>query len=150
VFGALFVAADPAFADLVQSSTPRLSGPGLGRVIGVLVLVSPVALGAAYLSRARSRLDRLSPAALPRVRRSEWAVPVAVLDLLFLLFVAVQVEVLFGGRERVLHTAGLTYAQYARSGFWQLLIVAGLTVAVITIGLKVAPRATRADRVLVR
>jgi hypothetical protein len=33
----------------------------------------------------------------------------------------------FGGRTRVLSEEGLTYADYARSGFWQLLAAAGLS-----------------------
>ena len=150
VFGGLFTAADPAFADLVRTGTPTLRSGDLGRVILAVLLVLPVATGVAYLTHGRSRLDRLSESRFPGVRRHEWAVPVAVLDMLFLTFVGVQIEVLFGGRDRVLRTAGLTYADYARSGFWQLLIVAGLTVAVITAGLKMAPKATRTDRVLVR
>ena len=36
------------------------------------------------------------------------------LGLLFLAFVAVQVRYLFGGAERVVSTAGMTYAEYAR------------------------------------
>src|SRR5690606_7665925 len=39
--------------------------------------------------------------------------------------------VLFGGHERVLETAGLTYAEYARGGFGQLLAVGALTLVVI-------------------
>jgi len=41
--------------------------------------------------------------------------------------VLVQFAVLFGGHDRVLRTSGLTYAEYARSGFWQLLTACALT-----------------------
>jgi uncharacterized protein DUF4153 len=150
LFGALFVAADPAFADLVHTNTPTLSGREAGRAIIAVVLVMPIALGAAYLAHGQSRLEQLPAAGIKRVRTGEWAVPLAVLDLLFLLFVMVQLAVLFGGRDRVLRTAGLTYAEYARSGFWQLLAVAGLTLVVIGVALKIAPRNTRRERVLLR
>ena len=50
---------------------------------------------------------------------------------LFAAFVALQLTTLFGGDTHVLETAGLTYAEYARSGFAQLLAVATLTLAVI-------------------
>ena len=43
----------------------------------------------------------------------------------------VQLTVLFGGHDDVLRTTGLTYAEYARHGFWELLAVAGLTLAVV-------------------
>ena len=42
----------------------------------------------------------------------------------------------------VLRTAGLTYAEYARGGFWQLLVVTGLTLAVIAVAARKAPRET--------
>ncbi|HEY6890360.1 MAG TPA: DUF4173 domain-containing protein, partial [Solirubrobacter sp.] len=50
---------------------------------------------------------------------------------LFAAFVALQAATLFGGDQHVLQTTGLTYAEYARSGFAQLLAVAALTFAVL-------------------
>ena len=47
------------------------------------------------------------------------------LDLLFVAFVAVQIRYLFGGADRVVSTAGLTYAEYARRGFFELVTVDG-------------------------
>ena len=38
----------------------------------------------------------------------------------------VQLSYLFGGYHTVLDTAGLTLAQYARSGFFELVMVASL------------------------
>jgi hypothetical protein len=84
------------------------------------------------------------------LRRLEWALPVAALVALFTAFVAVQLAVLFGGREYVLRTAGVTYAEYARRGFWQLLTVTALTLAVIAVAARLAPRETVADRVWLR
>ena len=48
------------------------------------------------------------------------------LGLLFLAFVAVQVRYLFGGAERVVSTAGMTYAEYARRGFFELVTVTAI------------------------
>jgi Domain of unknown function (DUF4173) len=62
----------------------------------------------------------------------------------------VQLTVLFGGRRHVLSTAGLTYAQYARQGFWQLLAVTALTLAVVAVAVRKAARATQGDRTIVR
>ena len=58
--------------------------------------------------------------------------PLGVLDALFIAFVAVQATVLFGGHAHVLETEGLTYAEYARQGFWQLLWVSALTLLVLS------------------
>jgi hypothetical protein len=55
-----------------------------------------------------------------------------VLDLLFVGFVALQGAYLFGGRD-TLDASGITYAEYARRGFFELLgvafLVAGLVLA---------------------
>jgi len=58
---------------------------------------------------------------------------------LFAVFIAVQASTLFGGQRHVLDTAGLTYAEYARSGFAQLLAVAALTFAVLGAARRWAP-----------
>ena len=55
-----------------------------------------------------------------------------------------QLTTLFGGDEHVLRTAGLTYAEYAREGFAQLMVVAALTLGVIAL----ARRDDRALRLL--
>jgi hypothetical protein len=95
----------------------------------------------------RSPLER---SGARRVARLEWAVPLSLLVLLFAMFVAVQLTVLFGGSRHVLDTDGLTYAQYARGGFWQLLVATGLTLAVLAGAARWAPRDTKTDRVLIR
>ncbi len=90
---------------------------------------------------------------VPRGRargRVEWALPLVVLAVLFAAFNAVQLVVLFGGYDAVLDRTGLSYAEYARQGFWQLLLVTLLTLLVIVLALRWAPRAGARDRVLVR
>jgi len=54
-----------------------------------------------------------------------------VLDLLFLAFVAVQFRYLFGGSALVQSEAHLTYAEYARHGFFELVAVTALTLPVL-------------------
>lgn len=132
VFGALFAAADPAFSHLIgQVPVPDWDLsllPARILIFGVVLLgiVSLAAAGPRYLAGSA----RVAPA--PRgLGRAEWAVALGLLDLLFVAFVAVQVAVLFGGRDHVLRTAGLTYAEYARQGFFQLVAVAVLTLAVV-------------------
>jgi hypothetical protein len=150
IFGGLFVSADPAFASLAGRMLPRVDGDGVTDAYVGTVLAGLLAAGTAFLAAARPRLDELPAAPVRTARRLEWVLPVAGLDLLFLGFVLVQLTVLFGGRDHVLGTAGLTYAQYARSGFWQLVAVTLLTLAVIGVVARVAPRQERVDRILVR
>ena len=53
------------------------------------------------------------------------------LNVLFAAFVVVQVGWLFGGEALVLRTTGLSYAEYARRGFFELTSVAGLLLPVL-------------------
>ncbi|MBP2455914.1 DUF4153 domain-containing protein [Mycolicibacterium lutetiense] len=150
VFGGLFAAADPAFARIFGNLVPSFdSADSTARVL-VFGLVVFFVLAGAYLTRFPPRLDVLAPAPMRPVPRWEWALPLGVLDVLFLAFVAVQATVLFGGHTHVLETEGLTYAEYARQGFWQLLWVSALTLLVLSVAIRVAGRGEEADRRLLR
>jgi hypothetical protein len=150
VFGGLFASADAAFADVLSQALPDLSfWTGL-RWVFVFVVAGGMLGGAAFLRAAPPELSDLDGRGTRRVGRFEWAVPLGLLVVLFAAFVGVQLAVLFGGSRHVLETAGLTYADYARSGFWQLAVVTGLTLLVLAGAARWAPRETSADRVLIR
>src|SRR5574341_703163 len=51
-------------------------------------------------------------------------------DALFLVFVAIQFAALFGG-EKFITSQGLTYSEYARGGFFELLAVALITLSLL-------------------
>lgn len=150
LFGALFVSADPEFGRLFDDVVPdlRVTNP-VGRVV-LGLFVAGAALAAAYLRRRPPRFDVVAPAPGRPIAAWEWAVPLVLLDLLFAGFVAVQVPVLFGGDDHVQDTAGLTYAHYARQGFWQLAAVTVLTLLVIAVVVRKIDRGARRDRVLGR
>lgn len=150
VFGGLFSSADAAFAGLLDSVLPDISARDVFRWVFLFPAIAAALLGAAFLLAAPPDLAGLESPASRRLRRLEWAVPVALLDALFIAFVLVQVTHLFGGSDHVLRTTGLTYAEYARSGFWQLLAVSALTVLVIAAASRWAPSAARTDQVLIR
>ena len=67
----------------------------------------------------------------PTLGITEVATAVAALDLLFLLFVVVQFRFLFGGDTLVQVTPNLTYAEYARRGFFELVVAVFLVVPVL-------------------
>jgi hypothetical protein len=150
VFGALFASADAAFADALSRVTPRLDGSTTVRWIFVFAVVALVLGGAAYLRAGPPDLSELDVTEGRKVNRYEWAVPLGLLVVLFAAFVAVQLAVLFGGSRHVLETDGLTYAEYARGGFWQLSFVTGLTLVVLAGAARWAPRVEPADRTLIR
>jgi len=149
VFGLLFVSADAAFADLLGRAVPTFDG----RLIPARILTGVAAAlfaGAAALMAVRPALDPIAPGTAATRRRVEWVLPLAALNILFAAFVAVQLTVLFGGDEHVLRTAGLTYADYARQGFWQLLVAATLTLGIVALAVRLVPREARRERILLR
>ncbi|WIM96474.1 DUF4173 domain-containing protein [Actinoplanes oblitus] len=150
VFGLLFASASPAFADLIANILPSVRPDGVVRWVVVCAFTAPVLGGAAFLRAAPPNLTDLDRTEGRTVSRLEWAVPLGLLTLLFAMFVAVQLAVLFGGASHVRGTAGLTYAEYARGGFWQLCFVTGLTLVVLAGAARWAPRRAAGDRAVFR
>lgn len=68
-----------------------------------------------------------------------WITVLTVLDGLYLLFLAVQSMALFGGPE-YLARAGISYADYARSGFFQLVGVVFLNLSVLLLAVQLSRR----------
>ncbi|MDJ1640193.1 DUF4153 domain-containing protein [Streptomyces pakalii] len=150
VFGTLFASADAAFADLLGDLMPDVSlGEGPWRIF-LFALGLAGALAAAYAAAAPVRWDGITVSSGKPRGRVEWALPLIVLNLLFAAFIALQLVVLLGGYEKVRAETGLDHAEYARQGFWQLLWATLLTLLVIALALRWAPRGGSRDRTLVR
>jgi hypothetical protein len=92
------------------------------------------------------------PPALRRVRVGviEAGVLLGVVNLLFVAFVLVQFRYLFGGAGLVEVTPGLTYAEYARRGFFELVAVALLSLPLLLAADGLLERRTRRDDVVFR
>jgi len=129
VFGALFASADVFFRDLLRDAL--LLSPG--QAYEHLMLWSLLAwLAGSYLWGAL--LAEREPVPEPprigwlRFEFIEVGVVFGLIDALFLIFVGVQFRYLFGGASRVESSSSLTYAEYARRGFFELVAVAALVV----------------------
>jgi hypothetical protein len=145
VFAPLLASADPAFARLLDDLVPTVDDSAVVR--GVLFAVGAGAvLGAGFLVMAPPPPPGPRASGPARLRRVEWALPVGLLVALFGLFVGVQFATLFGSDDYVRRTTGLTYAEYARGGFWQLLAVTVLALGVVLLASRYAPTPTSADR----
>jgi two-component system sensor histidine kinase BaeS len=146
VFGALFASADAVFASLL----PSIDLADVPLRVLVFIVFTGLALSAAFLGAAPPRWDVLAPRPARPVGAFEWIAPIGGVVAMFAVFVAVQVSVLLGGDDYVLRTAGLTYAEHARSGFGQLVVVTLLTLAVVAAAGRWAPRDTPGQRLVLR
>ena len=136
LFVALFSAADAVFADYAG----RLFewDLGLDAVIGrtvVALVVAWIATGALSFA-ARPGDDAAEREAMtawsrrPRLGTVEVVTVLVALNVVFLAFVILQAAYLFGGQDTLAAT-GLTYAEYARQGFFQLLAAAFVVGALV-------------------
>ncbi|WP_460806461.1 DUF4153 domain-containing protein [Micromonospora zhanjiangensis] len=150
VFGALLSSADAAFSVLLGDLSPDINGGSVFRWVFLLAVGGLIAVAAVYTISAPPDLSTVDSPGVRRLGPTEWALPIGALVLLFAGFVAVQFTVLFGGQQHVLKTAGLNYAEYARSGFWQLVVVTLLTLAVLGAVTRWAQRERPVERILLR
>ena len=129
LFVALFSAADAVFARITEDLFDwDLDLGSLPARLVVIALVAWLSAGLfVFVSAGADRAgDGSSNVVRPggfRLGSAEAVTVLVVLDLLFLGFVVLQGAYLFGGRD-TLEASGLTYAEYARRGFFELLAVA--------------------------
>ncbi|MGH7533137.1 MAG: DUF4153 domain-containing protein, partial [Gemmatimonadales bacterium] len=127
VLGALLAAGDPAFAAVVG----RVD---LQTLISHLFLWGFFAwITAGYLRALVVRPEGPDAGLLTRPRFGVVEVRTVLVSvgILFALFVAVQLQALFGGAAFVSAESGLTFAEYARQGFFQLVAVGALTLGLL-------------------
>jgi hypothetical protein len=124
----LLASADPVFASFFNVNID------VGRLVFDVVFVAAGALATAGLLRlaASAPLERIDGPAR-RLGATETLVVLAVLDAIFAAFAAAQVLAATGAAADALRAAGVTYADYARSGFFQLLWAAGITLALLVL-----------------
>ncbi|MFJ5541330.1 DUF4153 domain-containing protein [Micromonospora chalcea] len=150
VFGSLLASADAAFSEALGSLVPETNMDSVFSGVFLAVVGGLIAVAALYTLAAPPELSTVDRDGERRIGLLEWAPAIGALVLLFAGFVVVQFTVLFGGQQHVQRVAGLSYAEYARSGFWQLLFVTLLTVAVLGGVGRWARRERPVERVLLR
>jgi len=157
-FGVLLAAADSIFAQLLEMSLKRIVDVPLDEIFSHVFAIAfltwvvsgflrGMAFGTALgsigrnhgdetissldLSGTKSSERRLSKMAGQSLGIVEVGLPLGLLNLLFLAFVIVQFRYLFGGASLVEVTTGLTYSEYARHGFFELVVVAALVLSLL-------------------
>ena len=151
VFGGLFMAADAVFARLInrtfQFDADALVSHGVlcalfawltagylrGLLFGETRTGQTVPSQPQTDTAGQKQTDNVQPP--PALQLSLGAVEIGValglLDALFLGFVCVQIRYLFGGAAWVATTGGLTYAEYARRGFFELVWATALVLPLL-------------------
>jgi hypothetical protein len=129
VFGSLFASADATFEHAVSFLLEWPAGTLLGHAA---VITGVTWLAAGYL-RSVVATDRRGSWPVPQL--SLGAVPVSIavasMVLVFTLFAAVQAGTLFQGEAYIQEQVGVTYAEFARRGFFQLVAASGLALPVV-------------------
>ena len=146
VFGGLFMAADAAFQNIIQNvfdfNLERIVVHGI--VATTCAWSAGGSLRAVFLQTGQALAHAQAGAGTdtvvwPKEKRSqplslgivEVGLALGLLDLLFFCFVVVQFRYFFGGAATVEATTGLTYAEYARHGFFELVTVALLVLPLL-------------------
>ncbi len=150
VFGLLFASADALFAEWADAVVPDVHMDMFVARFFVTVAVAGVTLAAAYLALNPPAIPISSGGRRPVQSRYEWLAPVALVDLVFLVFLVAQAAVFFGGHDYLRRTTGLTYAEYVHQGFGQLIVATALTLLVVWAASHKASIETDADRLWLR
>ena len=131
IAGSLLAAADAVFRGLFTDLEQWLETLSLGRA--AWVALRTLFVGLCGFSLLYGLTQPLPPSRERKLRPGlpllSWNVILVLLDAVYLLFVVIQFAVLFGGSETAAIRGG--YAEYARSGFFQLAAVALLNLGLL-------------------
>ncbi|HEY3366699.1 MAG TPA: DUF4173 domain-containing protein [Symbiobacteriaceae bacterium] len=132
VFGALFMAADAVFEHIITTAF----GIDIGQAFSHVIFIGFWAWLAAGFFWAGLIQKWPEATAVPRATGlslglTEMAIVLGLLNALFLAFVVVQFRYFFGGAALVEASTGLTFADYARRGFFELAAVSALVLPVL-------------------
>ena len=148
--GALLMSADEVFARIIQNTFQV----DIDIIAQHIVITAVIAWASAGYLRALLVPDdgimnqlRVPRTALPA---AEVTIALWILNLLFIAFMAVQLRYLFGGATLVEVTPGLTYAEYARQGFFELVAAATLVVPILLVADWAAAQDNERSRTVLR
>jgi uncharacterized protein DUF4153 len=137
----LLASADPVFASFFNLNLD------VGQLLRDVLFVSVGSLCAAGLLRliASQPVGRVDGPDW-RLGSAEALVVLAVLDAVFAAFAIAQVLAATGVAADTLRSSGVTYADYARTGFFQLLWVSGITLVVLVLAIRITKLTARKGR----
>jgi hypothetical protein len=150
VFIFLFSAADAVFhhgiENLLMNSHELVMHTIFSLIFFVMItmIIRPITLGEEFKPVHTMPPDTWVPGDI------ELSVVMGSISLLFLTFILIQFRYLFGGHELVQTLSGLTYATYARKGFFALLAVVILVHLILMCGAWLVESANRRTKIIFR
>jgi hypothetical protein len=134
LFGSLLVSADAIFERLVVD-TFDFNLEKIFSHVGMILLWSWVGCTLLFVLSTGPNPFFSNTRSEPRMigYAIEINIVLGAINALFIAFISVQAGYFFGGHERVLEEAGLTYAQYARRGFFEIAAVSVLAFALVLV-----------------
>jgi hypothetical protein len=134
VFGTLLMAADPVFERLVRTvfdwDFETLASHAL-LTLFIAWLVTGYLRGIVF--QEKPLMASVPEPRSPSLGIVEIGMPLGTMIVMFAIFVTIQVQYLFGGEDLIQSTLGLSYSDYARRGFFELVTVTALIVPVLLI-----------------
>ena len=132
LFGSLLVSADPGFERVVRTVFDLDFEELLSHFVGIGFVgwISAGYLGA-VLVRGRELAMPWQHGNRPVLGTIELGIPLGGLALMFAVFVVMQAQYVFGGHGLIREAADLSYAEYARRGFFELVTLAVLVLPVL-------------------
>lgn len=147
VFIALFTQADAIFSDLLRRVWTFKNLPD---AFAHLIRFAIIGFGSAGLFAVTLRNPHRDKAATDDARDVGAALTafLAALNVLFVIFITVQIVYLFGGKEYIFEHS-TTFSQYARAGFFELLAASAIVFGIAGIAYRVFKPTTSSRALLV-
>ena len=150
---ALLAAADTVFQNLIANILKPLESIGsipFAQRLGAIGIITMLLFG--YLAVVlKVRVEKASES----VRRDigSWdaiivATVLVMVNAVYILFCVIQFTYLFGGEANIRSIPDYTYAEYARRGFFELIIVTVINLSILLIGLHFTKNDGKLDRVV--
>jgi hypothetical protein len=152
VLAALLGEADPIFSTWLEDLIELLRLEKLPEYILRLVLIgfwTMLAAGGLLYALVKSQEEKLVGTDQPWPPRflgsTETIIVMGAINILYFSFVTIQFRYFFGG-EKNINLDGYTYAEYARRGFGELLVVAFFTLFIIMVLSSITKRESKGSR----
>ena len=151
---ALLAEADTVFQNVIVNSLKSLefiSSIPFAEHVGVIGIITVLLFGYLAVVLKKAEVEGVSVPVGRGTGGSDATIVVTVLvmvNAVYILFCAIQFTYLFGGEEVIRSIPDYTYAEYARRGFAELIVVTVINLSVLLIGLRFTKNDGKLDRLV--